>query len=53
MLTQLLPPVSRWIQLDAGSSPTKLYLSTAKNGDTNLLEDSVQVRARVPIVLCA
>ena len=54
VLRQFLPPVIRWIQLDAGSSPTKLYLSTAKNGDTYLLEDAVHVRARVAIVvLCA
>ncbi|CAM9721966.1 unnamed protein product [Ascophyllum nodosum] len=38
----------KWIQLDAGSSPTKLYLSTAKNGDTYLVEDAVHVATVLP-----
>lgn len=38
----------KWMKLDAGSSPTGLYLSSAKSGDDSLLEDSVQIATIVP-----
>ncbi|CAM9536997.1 unnamed protein product, partial [Laminaria digitata] len=36
------------MNLESGSSPTGLYLSSAKAGDNNLLEDSVQIATIVP-----
>ena len=43
----LLLLYDRWMTLEPGSTPTGLYLSSAKSGDNSLLEDSVQV-SRLP-----
>lgn len=47
-ITLNLKTGNRWVQLESGSSPTKLYLSSAKSSGSNLLEDSVQVATVVP-----